>query len=145
MKNLVLTLIAVFCLIACEKEERQAEQFSWVGEWNATNIVINDTLQTIPIFQQGTILKYISITIPEGDSGEIEGKTFKNGMGFDFKLMMENQIEFEFYGGTKREEDKWGTAFSEIILDTKSFQVDAVNLSFYDINNKLIILFTKPQ
>ncbi|GAB5551451.1 MAG: hypothetical protein Sapg2KO_10420 [Saprospiraceae bacterium] len=67
MKNLVLTLIAVFSLVACEKEEMQAEQFSWVGEWNATNIVIS------------------------------------------------------------------------------TFQVDEAELRFYDVNNKPIILFTKPQ
>jgi len=145
MNKWILFLTVLLCFASCNKEEIQAEQSSWVGTWLVKSVVLNDTLQEIPVLPQGAYWNYITLMIPEGDSGIVTGNTFKNGIGFDFNLVSNNKVEFGDIGGTRAGEDEWGLAFNDNIRKTTSYEVEKDSLYFKGIDSNLLVIFTKPK
>ena len=92
MNQLILVFTIILCMTACNPEEMVPKEESWVGDWNATTILQNDTLRDIPISPPRSYREYVNITIPDGDSGTISGYTFRNRMGFDFELYANQKV-----------------------------------------------------
>lgn len=145
MNHLILLFTVILCMTSCNQEDISSDEQSWVGKWNATNMLQDDTLREIPILPPGALGEYINITIPDGDSGTIVGYTFRNSIGFDFELYPNQEVAFDSYGGSRAVEDKWGITFFENIIATKSFKVENEKLFFYDDNTETLISFTKPE
>lgn len=119
-------------------------EVSWVGKWYVKQVLLDGTLQKPINTSSLSQLEFIEIDIPEGDSGRISGYTFRNGFGFDFKLSANNMVNFGPVGGTRAGEDEYGVAFKEQIDQTNSFKLKNDTMYFNDINNDILILFTKP-
>lgn len=144
MKNLVLILITIFCFASCNKEDINLMGASWVGTWYVKQVLLDGTLQKPINTSSLSQREFIEITIPEGDTGIIGGATFKNGISFEFKLSADNMVEFACCGGSRAGEDEYGFAFKEQINQTSYYSIENDTMYFNDINDDIIILFTKP-
>jgi hypothetical protein len=145
MKNLTLLFTIFLCFASCNKEETRPEQLSWVGNWIATTVLRDGTLTEIPTTIDGISPRYITIIIEEGDNGYLRGESFRNGFGMEFWLSPNNMVEFGPADGTRVQEEEWGSAVRRNIAKTKSYEAHKENMYFKDIDNNILLLFTKPQ
>ncbi|MDR2148732.1 MAG: hypothetical protein LBE91_20010 [Tannerella sp.] len=87
----------------------------------------------------------ISIVIPDGRQGYIEGHTFLNSIGFDFKIEENQQINLAkrgIFDATRFADDDWGMAFRDhILFNVRKFEITSNELKFMDSQNNTVILF----
>lgn len=141
MNKLILVLLTALCFASCEREEIPfLVSYNWEGTWLAKEVVVDDTLQEIPVPSPGV---YIRFTIPEDINGDMGVSTFKNWGGFDFSRLPGNRVEFGTFGGSRAQEDKWGGAVKINIRQTDNFKVEGNQLYFQDIKDNILIVLEK--